>query len=92
MMTRKVATVFMITAAAAPGFATPASAGGVGDFLSPAFGISCVNHHGSHAEGAAGPGTGAADGNLAGLPIGIPMNHCGGADSPIEDDDEDVDF
>lgn len=59
--------------------AAPASAGGVGDFLSPAFATTCTNDHGAHANGVTTRGTGAGDGNLAGLPIGSPANHCGGA-------------
>ncbi|MEU9982091.1 hypothetical protein [Streptomyces sp. NPDC050856] len=61
--------------------AAPAAAGGVGDFLSPAFGTLCTNHHtGAHADGTTTHGTGAANGNLAGLPLGSALNHCGGAD------------
>jgi len=61
--------------------ATPAAAGGIGDFLSPAFGTSCANQHtGAHATGTTHFGTGAAGGNLAGLPVGSPLNQCGGAD------------
>ncbi|MEV3993614.1 chaplin family protein [Streptomyces sp. NPDC049837] len=62
--------------------ASPASAGGVGDFLSPAFGTLCGNlNNGAHANGTATSATGAAGGNLAGIPIGSPLNHCGGADA-----------
>ncbi|MEU1078023.1 MULTISPECIES: chaplin family protein [unclassified Streptomyces] len=58
-----------------------ASAGGVGDFLSPAFGTSCANQNtATRADGATRHGTGTASGNLAGLPIGSPLNQCGGAD------------
>lgn len=61
--------------------ASPASAGGIGDFLSPAFGTSCANlNNGAHAAGNTHHGTGMVGGNLAGLPIGSPLNHCGGAD------------
>jgi hypothetical protein len=60
--------------------AVPASAGGIGDFLSPAFGTSCANHGAPHADGATTHGTGAANGNLAGLPVHDPFNHCGGAE------------
>ncbi|MFI1677412.1 chaplin family protein [Streptomyces sp. NPDC020607] len=59
---------------------SPAWAGGIGDFLSPAFGTSCNNHHGARAEGATSHGTGTASANLAGLPVGSPVNQCGGAD------------
>ncbi|WP_368857866.1 chaplin family protein [Streptomyces sp. DH12] len=43
-------------------------------------GTGCTNHHGTHAEGVTTHGTGAANGNLAGLPTGSPLNQCGGAD------------
>ncbi|MER0443329.1 hypothetical protein ABR738_01845 [Streptomyces sp. Edi4] len=63
--------------------ATPAHAGGVGDFLSPAFGTDCENHRTTpHATGTTTAGTGAANGNLLGLPLGSPLNQCGGADAP----------
>ncbi|MFD5098322.1 chaplin family protein [Streptomyces albidochromogenes] len=63
--------------------ATPASAGGIGDFLSPAFGSNCANQNtGAHAAGETRQGTGIAGGNLAGLPVGTPFNQCGGADLP----------
>ncbi|MBM7167576.1 hypothetical protein JQK87_03945 [Streptomyces sp. G44] len=62
--------------------ASPAWAGGIGDFLSPAFGNGCTNHHGVSTNGATTHGTGAANGNFAGLPIGGPTNQCGGADLP----------
>ncbi|MGA4803462.1 chaplin family protein [Streptomyces lavendulocolor] len=72
----------VLTAAVGTGVAAaaPASAGGIGTFLSPAFGTLCANHHGTQATGTTTQGTGAATGNLAGLPIGSPLNHCGGAD------------
>lgn len=64
--------------------AGPASAGGILPIGSPAFGTSCANHHTSaHASGATTHGTGAANGNLAGLPIDSPFNQCGGADEPV---------
>ncbi|GAA0611802.1 hypothetical protein GCM10010394_47010 [Streptomyces crystallinus] len=63
--------------------ATPASAGGIGDFLSPAFGTNCANHNtGAHADGLTHHGTGTAGGNLAGIPVGSAVNQCGGADLP----------
>ncbi|MEU4800427.1 chaplin family protein [Streptomyces sp. NPDC023327] len=77
------ATILLTTAATGVGVVTaaPASAGGVGDFLSPAFGTSCSNlNNGAHAAGGTTHGTGSADGNLVGLPIGSPFNQCGGAD------------
>ncbi|MFJ7063730.1 hypothetical protein ACIQVA_39870 [Streptomyces microflavus] len=65
--------------------AAPASAGGIGDFLSPAFGVNCANHNtGTQAAGATTAGTGAANGNLLGLPLGGALNQCGGADLPGE--------
>lgn len=60
--------------------AAPAAAGGLLPIASPAFGTSCANHGGPHASGATTHGTGTANGNLAGLPISDPVNHCGGAD------------
>jgi hypothetical protein len=61
--------------------AAPASAGGVGDFLSPAFGTSCANQETApRIDGTTHHETGTASGNLAGLPIGSPLNQCGGAD------------
>lgn len=65
---------------------TPAAAGGIGAFLSPAFGTSCANHHGAHAAGATTAGSGSVTGNLAGLSLGSPLNQCGGADVPDEDE------
>jgi hypothetical protein len=81
-------TLTLTTAAVADGFlaAAPASAGGIGDFLSPAFGTDCANHNTRpHADGATTAGTGAANGYLLGLPLGSPLNQCGGADIPLED-------
>ncbi|MFD5161106.1 hypothetical protein ACFWMJ_24025 [Streptomyces hawaiiensis] len=63
--------------------ATPASAGGIGDFLAPAFGNGCANQNTSaRAAGETRHGTGTAGGNVAGLPVGSPFNQCGGADLP----------
>lgn len=85
MKTRKITTALAVSAAvaaAALGTATPAAAGGVGDFLSPAFGTMCDNlNNGAHAIGSTTSGTGTAGGTLAGLPIGNPVNQCGGADA-----------
>ncbi len=76
-------TVTASAAAAALAAAPPASAGGIGDFLSPAFGTDCANQGGQpHAVGATTAGTGTANSNLLGLPIGSPLNQCGGADAP----------
>ncbi|GGU61606.1 hypothetical protein GCM10010274_58160 [Streptomyces lavendofoliae] len=84
MMTRTRARLVVVTMTllGSAQMASPAWAGGVGDFLSPAFGTKCTNHHGTHADGMTTSGTGAANGNLAGLPIGSPANQCGGADMP----------
>ncbi|MEU8965884.1 hypothetical protein AB0C89_29815 [Streptomyces sp. NPDC048491] len=61
--------------------ATPANAGGIGDILSPAFATNCANHHTRpHATGTTTQGTGAANSNLLGLPLGTALNQCGGAD------------
>lgn len=90
MTTYKAATTFVLTAGAAAALAAaavPASAGGIGDVLSPAFGTNCANHNtGPHAAGTTTTGTGAADGNLLGLPLGSPLNQCGGADMPTGGD------
>ncbi|MGW6062616.1 hypothetical protein [Streptomyces sp. NPDC055189] len=68
--------------------APPASAGGIGDFLSPAFGTSCANHRtGGHMVGRTAYGEGSADSNLLGLPVSSPVNQCGGADLPGELDE-----
>ncbi|MFD9566041.1 hypothetical protein [Streptomyces sp. NPDC059994] len=65
------------------GLLPPASAGGAGDFLSPAFGTSRSNlYNGAQAAGSITYGTGAAGGNLLGFPIGSPFNQCGGAGLP----------
>ncbi|UNO43363.1 hypothetical protein [Streptomyces sp. MST-110588] len=95
MTTRRTPTVLSaLTAAvgAGVGLAAPASAGGVADLLSPAFGTLCANRHtGAHADGFTRQGTGTADGNLAGVPIGSALNQCGGADAPavVQDGAED---
>ncbi|GGP32774.1 hypothetical protein GCM10018980_74050 [Streptomyces capoamus] len=47
---------------------------------SPAFGTSCVNQGGPAPSGTTAHGTGAANGDLAGLPMADPFNHCGGAE------------
>ncbi|MEV5342027.1 hypothetical protein AB0K93_26620 [Streptomyces sp. NPDC052676] len=84
MITRKTAAALGLVAAsvgAGIATATPAAAGGIGDFLSPAFGTACANlNNGAHADGLTRSGTGTAGGNLAGLPIGSALNQCGGAD------------
>ncbi|WP_392895738.1 hypothetical protein [Streptomyces sp. LN699] len=88
MTTYKAATTFVLTAGAAAALAAaaaPASAGGIGDFLSPAFGINCANlNTGAQAAGHTTRGSGAAGGSLLGLPIGTPLNQCGGADMPVQ--------
>lgn len=79
-----IGSVLTVTAAATLDTTSPASAGGVGDFLSPAFGAGCANQQtGAHARGTTTHGTGAANSNLAGLPIGSPLNQCGGADASL---------
>jgi hypothetical protein len=85
-MTRRTTTVLSaLTAAvgAGVGLAAPASAGGIGGFLSPAFGTLCATHDtGAHADGLTRQGTGTVGGNRAGVPIGSALNQCGGADAP----------
>ncbi|MGW0469206.1 chaplin family protein [Streptomyces sp. NPDC003027] len=61
--------------------ATPAFAGGILPIASPAFGTACTIHGTSQASAATTHGTGTASGNLAGLPMDSPVNHCGGADA-----------
>ncbi|WP_188306488.1 hypothetical protein [Streptomyces sp. CBMA123] len=84
MTTRRTATALALTAATiGAGLATaaPATAGGVGDFLSPAFGTDCENHHiGAHATGATTSGSGTVSNNSGKLPLLSALNHCGGAD------------
>lgn len=61
--------------------AAPASAGGIGDFLSPAFGVTCANlNNGAAATGPTTHGTGPGGGNIGRLPLSSALNHCGGAD------------
>lgn len=86
MTTRRVLTTLTVTGIAVGGVftTTPAFAGGVGDFLSPAFGTSCANHNvGPSNTGSTTAGTGTLTGNLAGLPLGSALNQCGGADMPL---------
>ncbi|MGK5640111.1 hypothetical protein ACSNOK_17600 [Streptomyces sp. URMC 126] len=72
------------TAAISLTTASPASAGGIGDVLSPAFGTNCANqHNGIHSNGATTRGTGTASNNVLGLPLGGALNQCGGADLPL---------
>ncbi|MGW4220318.1 hypothetical protein ACWEJZ_25315 [Streptomyces bacillaris] len=62
-----------------------ASAGGIGDFLSPSFGTDCANWDArAHAAGETTAGTGTANSNLLGLPLGSPTNQCGGADQLLQ--------
>ncbi|GGY64251.1 MULTISPECIES: hypothetical protein [Streptomyces] len=86
MSKRTCTTALIIWAAgttAALGSISPAAAGGVGDFLSPAFDTNCANQRtGADAAGRTTNGTGAANGNLLGLPLGTALNQCGGADTP----------
>jgi hypothetical protein len=89
MITRRDVTVLVLVcsfAGTALGAAPSASAGGIGDVLSPAFGTNCANHNtGAHADGLTRHGTGTVGGNLAGLPLGSALNQCGGADLPLVD-------
>lgn len=82
MNMRNATVALAVTAAAGTAMATasPASAGGVGDFLSPAFGTTCIIHGSHDAKGATTRETGTVTGNLLGLPLGAPLNECGGAD------------
>ncbi|MER7514049.1 hypothetical protein ACFZBM_34400 [Streptomyces lavendulae] len=84
MTTRRTATVLALTTAAiGAGLTTaaPATAGGIGDFLSPAFGTDCENHRiGAHATGATTSGSGTVSSNTGKLPLLSALNHCGGAD------------
>ncbi|MFD3780738.1 hypothetical protein [Streptomyces sp. NPDC058612] len=84
MRTHQAITLIVVTVGCG-GFATaPAWAGGVGDFRSPAFGTSCANHDtGAHNAGDTTTGTGTLTGILAGLPLDSALNHCGGADLPL---------
>ncbi|MER7110589.1 hypothetical protein [Streptomyces sp. NPDC000229] len=75
------------------GTAAPAAAGGVGDFLSPAFGTACANlNNGARATGSTTHTTGTAGGNVAGLPLGSALNRCGGADVPAGVEGSAIDF
>ncbi|WP_406322847.1 chaplin family protein [Streptomyces sp. NBC_00519] len=76
-------TVVSLTVASLAGTASTASAGGVGAFLSPSFGNSCINHGDSRATGATAHASGLAGGNLVTLPVSRPYNWCGGADLPM---------
>ncbi|MFD5272097.1 hypothetical protein [Streptomyces sp. NPDC058335] len=87
MSTRMVISAVFVTAAfvgTGVAAAAPAAAGGVGDFLSPAFATTCMNHHGAEARGSTTHGTGTGNGNLAGIPLGGPASQCGGADLPLD--------
>ncbi|MEU2957106.1 hypothetical protein [Streptomyces xanthochromogenes] len=84
MTIKKSALAVLITAAASGAgmvTAAPATAGGIGDVLSPAFGTDCANLN-THAQaaGTTTRGSGTGGGNLLGFPIGSPLNQCGGAD------------
>ncbi|MFI5942788.1 hypothetical protein ACIBCB_21380 [Streptomyces uncialis] len=74
-----------VTAGALSVMAEPAMAGGVGNLLSPAFGVACANENaGARTTGAPSVGTGTATGVLVGLPVGSGLNQCGGADLPAQ--------
>ncbi|MFF4384635.1 chaplin family protein [Kitasatospora sp. NPDC001547] len=61
--------------------ASPACAGGILPIISPSFDTSCANDGAAHAQGSTTAGPGTANGNLAGLPVSNPFNHCGGAEA-----------
>ncbi|MBP2405770.1 transcription elongation factor [Streptomyces syringium] len=83
-MPPRTATVALTLLGATQTVTTPAWAGGIGGFLSPAINASCANHSGETAAlGVASRGTGTADGNALGMPITGPFNQCGGADAPL---------
>ncbi|MFJ3176649.1 hypothetical protein ACIPJK_38800 [Streptomyces roseus] len=77
-------TSIALTAAAFTGVvatAGPAAAGGIGDLLSPAFGTDCANRDtGAIATAVTAAGTGMASRSVLGVPVGSPLNQCGGAD------------
>ncbi|MFH8343543.1 hypothetical protein [Streptomyces sp. NPDC018045] len=60
--------------------AAPASAGGVGAFLSPAFGNRCAQGASPHAAGATAHGAGTGTGLLVGISFGGSVDQCGGTD------------
>ncbi|MGA5408344.1 hypothetical protein ACPCSC_13885 [Streptomyces lavendulocolor] len=77
----RIAVLAGVVAGAMGATATTASAGGIGDFLSPAFGTTCGNHHNGATAAAAAPASGgSAGGNVTGVPVLAPANQCGGAD------------
>ncbi|MFE7123903.1 chaplin family protein [Streptomyces sp. NPDC057617] len=61
-------------AALLPAGAAHANVVGIGN---AAFGNTCVNQGGARALGATVAASGVASGNLAGLPLSLPRNHCG---------------
>ncbi|PRH78258.1 hypothetical protein C6N75_15830 [Streptomyces solincola] len=72
--------------------AAPASAGGTGSILSPAFGVTCANlDNGARANGVTRSTDGSLGGNLAGVPLGSALNQCGGADYISKYGDVDID-
>lgn len=77
---KRICTASCLTALTLGLAAAPAAAGGILPIASPSFGTSCGNHGASHASGTTTHGTGAVNGNFAGLPIGDPFSHCGGAE------------
>ncbi|MEU6488401.1 hypothetical protein [Streptomyces sp. NPDC046887] len=79
-------TVFALAVTGGLPAAPPASAGGIGDFLSPSFGVHCANlDNGARLDRATHRSTGTAAGNVAGVPLGSALNQCGGADAPVAD-------
>ncbi|MEU8499907.1 hypothetical protein AB0C86_24760 [Streptomyces lavendulae] len=64
-----------------PHYRRTRDSGGIGDFLSPAFGTDCENHRiGAHATGATTSGSGTVSSNTGKLQLLSALNHCGGAD------------
>lgn len=61
-------------AALIPAGAAHANVVGIGNAT---FGNACVNQGGTTAAGATVSGSGLGSGNLAGLPLSLPRNHCG---------------
>ncbi|MEU8955502.1 hypothetical protein AB0C93_14475 [Streptomyces sp. NPDC048518] len=69
--------------------AGPAAAGGIIVVASPTHDNSCANHK-THTQprGNTSAGSGPVNGLLAQLPLTTALNHCGGADLPFEDVDQ----
>ncbi|MFC4517301.1 hypothetical protein [Streptomyces ehimensis] len=63
--------------------ASPAVAGGVIVFDSPSVNNTCAQK-GMGTRGRAASAPGSATGDVIGLPAAAPLNHCGGADLPVQ--------